>query len=236
VTSLIKTKDPAQYSALIEVIINKEIEIPDYINSEVLETCKTVAEEIESPNNIKLYEAAITLHSSYDSNELKTLSEKIFSLTIDGDAGTQASAFELLKKINEKLNMLGSQIGVKNSLESAREFFTTDISKVKPFLDYVFSYSEKLTWDQEDELVDLLNEQIDSEKSDQIRILSLDFITKLKESERKKTVGKVLKLAESENNPEIKKRCRKIILGLKEELTSSRLEKAKEIFGEDGFN
>ena len=153
--------------------------VESVINSELRNISIEVAKESEHPVNIQLFECAINSFSSSAYYDLKSLAEKIIPLTDNSNPLIQKDGFRLLNLINQKVNMLGRQIGVDEAIEKAKTHLTNNDVKAKPFLDFVFGYSDKLTSGEKRELTNLIEQQIDVGKPNQIRLLSLQYIEKI---------------------------------------------------------
>jgi len=231
----LSSETPEKYSVILTVIQQDDVKINDDLKSELQEIVLKRANETEYPENFQFYEAGIKLDRGGYYSKLRDISEKILSYINKEDPTMQNSAFNLLNLINKKIDTKTEQIGVRESLSFAEDYLSKNDMKTKPFLDFIFSYLDLLSWSQEDSLLDIFKNNLVSEKPHPIRNLMLDFLPRLNKDDQKKLINNVLKLAELSPEAEIKNKCKQIIVSLKEELSLSKTNKAKELFGEKIF-
>lgn len=234
--SLIESKDQNQFSTLIKLFSEKINEWPSEIISKIRDTSINIAAELGHPHNMKLFEIVIISLSRYDSEQLESLGKEILPFISDGSPQVQKDVFNLITLINEKLDRLGNQIGVNESIDKANELFENNDPNVQPYLDFLGTYSGKLTYEQKDKIIHMIKNQIVTSKPENLRIIGLNFIPKLDKYDREKLLDDVIQLASDTQEPNTKNHCMNMLVALKDELSYYKKNKIKKLFGDNVFD
>lgn len=96
-------------------------------------------------------------------------------------------------------------------------------------------YRERLGWKESGHTIDLIKLSLSEGKPVPIHNMGLDYVSQNIEFMRD-ALGKVIKLAETPSDGNVKERCRVILVSSKEQLSYSRKRQVKDLFGDTVFD
>ncbi|MFY9301272.1 MAG: hypothetical protein WAO91_08805 [Candidatus Nitrosotenuis sp.] len=235
-SDLISTKDQTKYSTLLKTFSENYSSWPNDLVTHIQDICLKVANDMNFPDNSLLYQTVLATLEKLSDEQFSTISKIVLQNITNENPIVRNNTIEFLETINKK-RILEEPFGIKECFEHVETLLNNNDVNVKPLLDYVFRHLNNLTDKQQTKLTNLIKEQLDLNKPNPMRLLSLEFISTLvTEINRKNILNSVIELARVAQENDTKEKCKKILKELRKHLTSTKENEVKEIFPDIGFD
>lgn len=231
----IKTKDPNQYSTLLEIFIQKRNEWVTEISNKILNEFIKTALEMGMPNGTQLLDKILNSFPNLSENYLPLISTQASSWVSSNDPNARNAAIQILKLVNQK-SQRKILVASQNILDQISILLSANDPTVKNLIEYIISAPKELSAKQENQLIEIMTVNLTSTKPVPILELLLDFSPKIIETlNRYQLLYGIVELSKTVTDENIRNRCFAIIRSNKGLLTTKDEDKIREFFGKDFF-
>ncbi len=225
---LILSKDPDQYSTLLEVAQELDKDFNYSIIDSIRETCKKVTSEEDSKQRI-FYQYVLKLKpSSNDIREIIRYSER---LIVDQDAAKQDEGLELLQLVNSAKEPPGTY-GIVKAIDQSIVFLQSDSARVDNYLSFIFQNPDRWSSSHQIKLKELFREGLKPERSEQILNIILSYLNAAQERMIPYILDELIVCAQQTPHGNPKEQIKQVLISNKSALGWRQKNIIKEIYGD----
>ena len=224
---LIRSKDPTQYSVLLETAQELDEGFNYSIIDSIRETCREVASEEDSDRHA-LYQHVLKLKPSSD--DIREIVRYSQHLIVDQDIAKQNEGLELLTLVNSNTNPPTTH-GVGKAIFQSIIFLKEDSPRVDNYLSFIFQNPKQWSFLHQTKLTELFREGLKPERSEQILNIILSYAN-TREEIVKYILDELIECAQQTPYGDAKEQIRQILISNRQTLVWTQENKIREIYGD----